>query len=141
MSLERSCESVELLLLAGQAALSGFSLKHYDEDTQVEKDRITVKAEPSQPALLASDGVTVKHYIVPVAVSIHLMAPDADRMDELITAVHAANNTDTPPAGAVSLANADFNGGPRIENLPEGERENEDKRRNFVSRFAFYVSP
>ncbi len=141
MSLERSCESVELLLLAGQSALSGFSLKHHDEDTQVEKDRITVKSEPAQPGLLASDGVTVKHYLIPVSVSIHLMTPDASRMDALVAAVHAANNTDTPPAAAVTLANADFNGGPRIENMPEGERENEDKRRNFVSRFAFYVSP
>lgn len=141
MSLEKSCEDVELALLAGQSDLADFQLHNFDDDTS-QINRIIVKAEPAEPALLAFDGVTVAQWMVPVSVHIRLMAKDSALMETLIAAVNAANNTDTPPAAAVTLAQSSFSGGPRIENSPDGgERETEDRARNFTTRFVFYVSP
>lgn len=139
MSIEKVCEDIQLALLSEQVELSSFSLTNYDEDSQADRDRIIVKAEPAQPALLAHDGLTVRQYLVPVGVTIRLTTGSAAQMETLIAAVMGANEGPTAPASAIT-AGASVSGW-RIENLPEGDRENEDKTRTFTSRFAFYVKP
>jgi hypothetical protein len=141
MSLEKSCEDVELLILGGQSALSGFSRVNYDADSDADKDRIIVKSEPRQPALFAANGVDVRKWMVPVGVTIKLATKSAAQMDTLMTAINDANNVGPAPAVAITAATTAFPNGMRIENLPEGERETEERARQYTARFAFYVAP
>lgn len=138
MSLELSCESIEIRLLEGQADLSGFHIKNEDTDSHSNKDRIIVKALPREPDLTNFNGVTVKAWRVPVEVTVHFATVDASAFDAKIAAVEAAN-AGTPAAAAVTLATSTFPNGMKIFDTDDGAREQEEHSRARRKVFNFLI--
>lgn len=140
MSLEKSAESVEILLLQGQAALSGFSINHYDEDTDPDKDRIIVKASPRQVSLPGKSLSEVRAWSIPVEITVHYMTRNATSYDTVIAAIEAANDDgSTPPAAAVTAATSAFPGGCKIEDSDEGQNDHSDNSRTRSRTFNFII--
>jgi len=135
-SLEQSCEQIEVLLLQAQAGLSGVSVVRYDEDTQVEKDRIIVKAMPREVELMGKGPNDIFFWRFPVSISVHLVSRSQATMDAYILAIEAANSG-TPAAAAVTLATSKFPAGIDIDNTDSGSRENQDNARTRERVFNF----
>ena len=139
MSLERDAESVEILLLQGQAALSGFAIKHFDEDTNPDIDRIIVKAEPRQVEVPGPSQNQALLWRIPVIVTVHYATQDASAFDTVVAAVEAANVAPFPGAAVTAATNA-FNGGPDIDATDDGELDHSDNARTRSKTFNFVVN-
>lgn len=135
-TIENYCEQVAILLLAGQVSLAGFSLVRFDEDGQVVKDRIVVKASPREVELNGINQQSVFAWRIPLSVTVHLVTRSEAAMDSYILAVQNAF-TGTPAPTAVTLALAQFPGGLQIDDTDDGERENDDNARNRTKSFNF----
>lgn len=122
-ALENNCVLVEIALLEGQAALSGFSIKNYDADTETDKDRIVVTGQPRTGAVVGRDG-DVAVNSVQVDVEIILATRSVSALDTYIAAVEAANKG-TPAAAAVTLATSLFPDGVKVIPTDDGSREGE----------------
>ena len=136
-SLENYAEQVEMLILQGQASLTGFSIVRFDEDEQAQKDRIVVKAEPKQIETPShAPSVPPKSWRIPLSIEIYLVTRDAAEMDAIVQAIATANNS-TAPAPALTLANTAFPNGCQIEDTDSGNRSDQPNSRNRTVEYAF----
>lgn len=137
MSFENKCEQVEVLLLLAQAELQTFQVKRHDENTSALKDRLVVKALPRETELFSPDGLTPLVIKIPVDVTMHLVTRDAAQMDQLITAVAAAQSSDA--SGALALAQLSFPNGCFIRLLDGGERDTSKNTRTCTRTMEFVI--
>lgn len=135
-TLENYCEQIEVLILQGQAGLSGLSIVRYDEDTSAANDKIVVRADPRQIELHGKDKLSVLFWRIPVTITIHLVTRSAANMDTYAQLVDAANNSAAPSA-ATTLASAQFPNGLLLEPTDEGVWENEENRRVRAKTYNF----
>ncbi len=104
-------ENVVIAMLSAQAALSGVSIKHWDEDTDAEMDRIRVRCEPRKEFLKAhKDTLPPILWSSETTIEIRVGTRTSALIETYGTAVDAAMAS-TPAAAvtaAASLASIEF---------------------------------
>lgn len=92
MSLELDAENTSILLLRGQAALSGFEITNHFEDDAPDKNRIVVKAAPREVELMGiSPSATPRAWRVFVDVELQTMSSTASNHDAYVAAIERAH--------------------------------------------------
>lgn len=138
MSLELDAENVEILLLQGQAALSGFEIDHFGKDSTSNKDRIIVHAMPREVELPGKGQNEAKVWRIPVEITVNYTTRTASGLDTVIAAIQAAN-TGTPAAAAVTAATTAFPNGCQIDDTDDGESDHTDNQRIHRKVFNFII--
>ena len=136
-SLENYCESIEVILLQAQTALSGFQIVREMEDSAADKDRIVVKCDPRKIAVISADGIRPAAYQFDVSVTLRLATRSSADFDTCIAAIEAANNSDTCPPAATAIADSVFTKGLVIYPTDEGEVAHGDNVRERTKVFTF----
>lgn len=138
-SLEYKCESVIIAILGASAGLSGFAIKHRDEDTAANKDRIVVSSSQREVELYGKDLSVVRAWRINCMVELLYVTKDESGYDDKITAIEAALGAAQPPASVQALWASTFTIGAQLEQTSEGEASTDDKTRERRRTYAFIV--
>lgn len=135
-SAENIIEQIEIALLGGQAALSGFSIVQFNDDDAADRDRIVVKCSPREIALPGTDPTKTSAWLFKCEIAIHLATRSASTFDTVIAAVEAAHATGASiPSAAATLASANFANGLTVDSTNEGDMDHGGDKRSRAKVF------
>ncbi len=140
-SLEQNCESLIVATLKTNPDLwPNFSIVRADEDTQANKNRITVSAQPREVELPGQEPGQVKAWRVLCSVQINYIVNQPESVyDANIAAIEATLGPVQPPAAVIAFAQTSFPYGCRLEQTSEGTGETSQNTRTRARTFRFIL--